>query len=180
MAVPLAAIAGVTQAVVGGYQAIKGAGTKAPQSDFQIPQQYAERMKRVQGRAAFGSQLPGQTLMEQRQQAVTSKGISALEAAPSANYTSSVSRFMQQERDAMADIGIKAAERKDQLESEVLTTMKEGEAYQVAQQQRKFDKEAAKLAEKQALTGSGMQNVMGGVQTIAQGAAMGGGKGGGV
>jgi len=182
MAIPLAAIgaaAGVAQAGVGIYQAIKGSGKKAPQSQFQVPEQYKERLKAVKGRAAMGSELPGQTLMEQKQSAITSRGINALEAAPSANFSSNVAQYLQQERDAMANIGIKAAERKDQLDQNVLDTMKQGEDYAVKAQQRNFDIEESRLAEKQALTGSGLQNVMGGIQAGAQAASTFSGGGGG-
>ncbi len=175
MAIPLAAIgavAGVAQAGVGIYQSIKGSRMKAPQSKFEIPKGYEERLKAVKGRAAFGSELPGQTLMEQGQSAITARGIKALEAAPSSNFSSNVAQYLQQERDAMAGIGIKAAERKDQLESDVLDTMKDKEEYQVAQQTRKFEIEEAKLAEKAALEGSGLQNIFGGAQVGLQAAAL--------
>lgn len=164
MALPLAALAvasGVAQAGVGAFQAIKGARMKAPQSEFEIPEAFKDRLGRVKTRAATAGELPGQTTLEQQQSAITSRGISALEAAPSANFTSTVAKYMQQERDKLADIGIVAAERKDRLEADVISTIKDKEAYQTEQQRRKFEKEAAELAKKQALIGSGMQNIKG-------------------
>jgi hypothetical protein len=166
LALGIAAGATALRGVVGAAQYF-GAPKKKAAPKFSIPKGYEERLGRVKSRAAFAGQLPGQEQMEQQQQRITSKGISALEAAPSSTFTSDVASYLQKERDAMAGIGIKAAERKDQLQEDVLTAMKDKEEYQMEAYRDKLAKWEMGEQERLAQKGAGMQNMMGALSGAA-------------
>ena len=166
LALGIAAGAVAVQGIAGAAQYF-GAGKKKPQPKFEIPKGYEERMGALKNRAATAGALPGQDVMEQQQQRITSQGISALESAPSANFSSNVSKYLQQERDAMASIGIKAAERKDMLQEDVLTAMKDKESYQLMKQEQEMENWKGTEAERLARKGAGMQNMMGALQGAA-------------
>lgn len=167
LALGIAAGATALQGVVGAAQYF-GAGKKKAPPKFSIPKGYEERLKRVKSRATLGGEMPGQTQMEQQQQRITSKGIDALEAAPSSTFTSNVSKFVQQERDAMANIGVQAAQRKDRLEEDLLSAMKDKEQYQIDAYRDKLAKWEMGEQERLASKGAGMQNMMGALSGAAE------------
>jgi hypothetical protein len=168
----LAALAIGSTAVKAGtglYQTIKGGRMKAPQSDFQTPALYKDRMARLRSQEALAGKIPGQDLMENKFGAATAQGITAMkEAGNQANFQDMIAQSVQSQQDQLADLGIKAAARKDRFADAVTQGMKEGEQYDVMGQERKFEKEAATLAEKQALKGSGIQNLTGAATDVAQ------------
>jgi len=156
------------KAITGATQLFKGRGD-VPQSDFETPAKYNERMARLRSREALGSKMPGQDLMENKFGAATSQGITAMkEAGNQANFQDMVAQSIQSQQDQLADLGIKAAMRKDRLYDDVTQGMKEGEEYEVMKQKRKFEKEAAKLAKNEALKGAGVKNLVESGTDLAQ------------
>ena len=85
-----------------------------------------------------------------------------------ANFQDMIAQSIQTQQDQLADLGIKAAMRKDRLADDVTQGMKEGEQYDIMEQERTFEKEAAELAKKQALKGAGMKNITDSVTSTAQ------------
>lgn len=182
MAIPLGILAGsaALKAGTGIYQAVKGSKIDAAQSDFQIPEAYKDRMERLRMREATAGRLPGQDLIESQIGASTAQGITAArEMGNQANFANMIARSIQAEQDKLANVGIRAAMRRDELARETDAGIRDLEGYQLAQQQRRFEKEEGRLAERQALIGAGIQNIAGTADVIASAAAGGVGKGGG-
>jgi hypothetical protein len=164
IAVPIAMAAG--QAALGAGQLLS-AGKREAAPKFQIPKSYEERMGRLKTRSAMAGELPGQARMEQEQGRISASGIEAMRG--SADYTTNIAKYLQQERDAMANIGIKAAERRDQLDADVLSAMKDKEGYEMEKFRDEQDRWRMKEEERLGKQAAGMQNISG---ALSQGASI--------
>ena len=178
---PMGAVMGIIGAAkgtgIGIAQMRRAKGIDATQSDFSVPEAYQERMKRLKMRETTAGSLPGQDLLENKIGASTAKGITAMrESGNQANFQNMIARSIQSEQDKLADIGIRAAVRKDELARETDEGIADLEGYQIQAQERKFEKEKAKLAEKQALEGAGVKNITSSGDTGAQAGSSFGGK----
>jgi len=159
--------AGVAAATIvyGGYQKYKASKIQAPQDNYQIPESKKEELKRKKLRAAMGGEMPGQNLIEQKIGASTSKGITAMkETGNQANFQAFIADQIQREQDQLSNLGIEASKYKLERELDVDNSLLGMADEESKQQNRKFEKQAAKLAEKQALSAAGDTNISSGVQ----------------
>jgi len=164
----------VGTAVYGGYQSYKGkedekkAQAKLDASAKLIPKSQEERLKRIRSREAFGSELPGQTEIEQKIGASTSSAITSFkEVGNQANFQDFIAQSMQDEQTKLVDLGIEAAKFKLDRSKDVDAAL--GDMSDIEQEniKRKRELEEAKLAEALANKEAGAENISSGVVTGA-------------
>lgn len=168
---PMLALAAGSAALKGatGVAQMLGAGKEKEQPKFQTPSGYAERSKRVRSREAMGGTVPGQDLIEQNISASTSQGIEAYkEAGNQANLQEMIAQSVQNEQSKYAELGVKAAQIKEQRALDVDKVIKEGEEYDVMGQKREMELAEAQEAERLAKKGAGMQNITGALDSAVE------------
>lgn len=172
----IAALIGAGVQAAGGIsQLIGGASKEAPQTPYNIPQEYKDILAQAQARTTQG--LPAQSLkyyqdMAQRASATALRNMSARNLG-----AAGLAGVAQAEMDSGRQIAMQDAERRIQSELQNRQELLNAQQLMGQAKDKAFDitrqREDLAAQQKGALIGAGLQNIMGGVQsglgTFAQG-----------
>jgi len=167
---------GAAKAGIGAAQAAKGKRlSRGARPQKEISSSMNEYLSNAKA-AAASSRLPGQDIIEQQIGGASASGIRAAQegASSSAGLMAAIAGVKGNEQKALGDLGIAGAEmqaaNKDKLQSALLKYgQAQDEQFDINQMQPFQDKAQAA----QALKGAGLQNIMGGIDSVAGAASMG-------
>ena len=181
--------ASALQTGLGIWQSIKGSKESKEEKQAKMAQQRAmaqkkavqqDLIKRAKSREAFGGAAPGLERAEEKMMAsAASQGRAFREMGNQASYQDFLNQSLYGISSQLADLGVKQdqwAYDKSLAVDEAIAGMKDiyaGEAGLAGEQY------AAKLAQREAMKGAGIQNIAGGLTSAASSAAMFGSAGGG-
>lgn len=171
-------ISGGTSLIKGGVglaQTLRGSklAKSAIRPKYNIPSSVNEYLSNARANSVRG--LPGQDLMEQKLGASTASGIRQAEqgASSSAALMAAIAGLKGSEQSGLTDIGIQSAGYRDANQQRLQEALLKYGDYQDKEfemnQQKPFEDKAAAA---QALKGSGLQNIMTGIEGIAGAASL--------
>lgn len=167
---------GLAKAGIGAAQNAKGKKlAKGARPQKEISSSMNEYLSNAKS-AAANSRLPGQDIIEQQIGGASASGIRAAQegASSSAGLMAGIAGIKGNEQNALGNLGIAGAEmqsaNKDKLQAALL---KYGQAQDEQFDVNKMQPFQDNAAAAQALKGAGMQNMMGGLESVAGAASMG-------
>jgi hypothetical protein len=172
-----AIVVGVGTVAYGAYQKNEAkkeekkaeAALKASADD--IPAAQAERMKRLKGREALGSEMPGQNAIEQKIGAATASNVTDFkEGGNQANFQNFLAQSLNTQTSRLADLGIKSSQYKLDRSKDVDAGLVGQAGYEQGNINNKRELEKAQLAAALAEKQAGNENIAGGATTGAMAA----------